>query len=71
LSRIPPEIKPIALVPFFSATATNKYIGQEAADRVALELMARYLVLNVRFRTVGLQTPITQIRTPQKKNYRA
>lgn len=28
-------------MPFFSATATNKYIGLEAADRIALELMAK------------------------------
>jgi len=47
LLRIPPDMKPIALMPFFSAISTSKYVGQEAADRVALELMAKgYIVID-------------------------
>ncbi|KAB0672378.1 hypothetical protein F6V30_07390 [Oryzomonas sagensis] len=46
LFRSPPDTRTVALMPFFS-TASSKSIGQEAADRVALELVAKgYVVID-------------------------
>lgn len=46
LFRSPPDTRTVALMPFFS-TASSKSIGQEAADRVALELVAKgYIVID-------------------------
>jgi len=47
LPRTLSDTKPVALMPFYSAATTSKYIGQEAADRVALELLAKgYFVID-------------------------
>jgi|GEM_PF-1231999 len=55
LLRTPPGTKTVALMPFYSsATATGKSIGQEAADRVALELVAKGYVVIDRSTTTAL-----------------
>ncbi|GFE60373.1 CsgG/HfaB family protein [Geobacter sp. AOG2] len=55
LFRSIPETKTVALMPFFSsATNTGKSIGQEAADRVALELVAKGYVVIDRSTTTAL-----------------
>jgi hypothetical protein len=55
LLRVPPETRTVALMPFYSsATAAGKSIGQEAADRIALELVAKGYVVIDRSTTTAL-----------------
>ena len=55
LFRVPPDTRTVALMPFYSSVSTaGKSIGQEAADRIALELVAKGYVVIDRSTTTAL-----------------